>query len=113
MWGIHNRCCCWAQFRDRKNGKTFYVFNSHFHVNAPDQKWPNGLPFTNQQAEEIRLKSARLLLDVINGKVKIEGNDVNVAYGEPVFITGESSAVMTLSAAMISSQARSPVTLYR
>ena len=89
MWGIHNRCCCWAQFRDRKNGKTFYVFNSHFHVNAPDQKWPNGLPFTNQQAEEIRLKSARLLLDVINGKVKIEGNDVNVAYGEPVFITGD------------------------
>lgn len=93
-WGIHIRCCCWAKFREIESGKVFWVFNSHFHVNSPEEKWDHGpkqgKAFTNEDAMEIRKKSSQLVLDVINGKKTIPNNDIGtIPYGEPVFLTGD------------------------
>ena len=79
-WGIHTRGCTWGHFQDRLTGKDFYVFNSHFHVNSPTSKWPDGTPFTNADADSVRIKSALLLLERVG---------VTVPDGRPVFITGD------------------------
>ncbi|MBR4756659.1 MAG: endonuclease/exonuclease/phosphatase family protein [Bacteroidales bacterium] len=80
-WGIHNRFCTWGHFMDKHSGKDFYMFNSHFHVDGGgEHKWPDGRPFTHEDGDSVRCKSASLLI----GKV----NEI-VPEGKPVFITGD------------------------
>ncbi len=61
-----NRICSWGKFRDRKSGKEFYFFNSHF----------------DHQGIVARRESAKLLL----AKVK------EIAGGTPAFATGDYNA---------------------
>ena len=62
-WDGHlNRICTWARFADRKHGRTFRVYNTHFPLRASG-----------------RVKSARLLLDRISeaSEPKILAGDFN------------------------------------
>jgi Metal-dependent hydrolase len=61
-----NRICSWAKFRDKKSGKEFFVFNSHY----------------DHQGQLARKNSSLLLVERIE---KIAGN-------EPVFATGDFNA---------------------
>ncbi|MDD4378506.1 MAG: endonuclease/exonuclease/phosphatase family protein [Dysgonamonadaceae bacterium] len=62
-----NRICSWAKFRDKKSGKEFYVFNSHF----------------DHEGRVARRNSSLLLLKRIQ---EIAGN-------MPVFCTGDFNAI--------------------
>lgn len=57
------RMCTWGKFKEKRTGKVFYVFNSHFHLESPVS----------------RLESARIVL------AKVE----EVAANYPVFCTGD------------------------
>lgn len=61
-----NRICSWAKFKDKKAGKVFFVFNSHY----------------DHQGREARKNSSILLLKKIG---EIAGNDI-------VFCTGDFNA---------------------
>lgn len=61
-----NRICSWAKFKDKKTGKEFFVFNSHF----------------DHQGREARKNSSLLLLKKIE---EIAGKDI-------VFCTGDFNA---------------------
>ncbi|MDD2247540.1 MAG: endonuclease/exonuclease/phosphatase family protein [Proteiniphilum sp.] len=61
-----NRICSWAKFRDRKSGKEFLVFNSHF----------------DHQGREARKNSSLLLIDRIR----------KIADSTPAFVTGDFNA---------------------
>ncbi len=63
------RICSWAQFKDKKSGKSFFFFNSHF----------------DHQAPTARRESAKLLLQ------KIE----SIAGKSPFFCTGDFNATPT------------------
>ena len=62
-----NRICSWAQFRDRKSGKEFFVFNSHY----------------DHQGKMARRNSSLLLLAKID----------SIAGKSTVFATGDFNAV--------------------
>lgn len=64
---VCNRICTWGKFRDKQNGKVFFVFNSHF----------------DHQGVVARRESAKLLI----AKIK------TMAAGYPVFATGDYNAV--------------------
>lgn len=64
---VCNRICTWGKFRDKKNGKVFFVFNSHF----------------DHQGVVARRESAKLLMKKIKA----------IATGFPVFATGDYNAV--------------------
>ena len=84
-WGIHVKACTCGYFIDRASGHDFYLFNSHFHVTPKDwQKGADGHVLTAEEAVEIRVKSARLLVDRINAIVP---------EGKPVFVTGDLNSV--------------------
>lgn len=59
------RKCTWGEFKDKKTGKTFFVFNSHLHADA-----------TFSQS---RLESAKLLLK----------KSKEIAKNQPVIFTGD------------------------
>jgi len=81
FWGLHNRFCTWGHFKDKRSGKDFYMFNSHFHVDGGGKnKWPDGRTFTHEDGDSIRAKSSTLLLEKVNEIVPD---------GKPVFITGD------------------------
>lgn len=61
-----HRICSWAQLKDKENGKTFFVFNSHY----------------DHEGEEARKNSSKLLLNKIE---KIAGSNT-------VFCTGDFNA---------------------
>ncbi len=66
-WGAHyRRICTWGHFKDKRNGKTFYVFNSH----------------TDHEVEEARRQSSYMLLERVR----------KIANGKPVFCTGDFNA---------------------
>lgn len=58
-----NRICTWVQLQDRKTGKKFYFFNTHF----------------DHQGKIARVESSKLILQRIN----------NIAGSEPVLLTGD------------------------
>lgn len=63
------RTCVWAKFRQRSNGREFYVFNSHWLV-------------ARNETDVESLKSAKLLLKKIN----------EIAKNKTFFITGDFNA---------------------
>lgn len=71
------RICSWGQFKDKRTGFTFFLFNTHF----------------DHRGEEARKESARLILEKIR----------EIAAGAPVILTGdlnldqESEAYQTFS----------------
>lgn len=64
---VCNRICTWGKFRDKRSGKVFFVFNSHF----------------DHKGVEARRNSSLLLLENIK----------KIAGGLPVFATGDFNAV--------------------
>ncbi|MBF6628597.1 MAG: endonuclease/exonuclease/phosphatase family protein [Proteiniphilum sp.] len=58
-----NRICSWAKFREKRSGKTFFVFNAHY----------------DHQGKEARRNSSLLLLDKIK---KIAGSSRVIATGD-------------------------------
>lgn len=58
-----NRICSWVKLKDKKNGKSFYVFNSHF----------------DHQGKIARIESAKLMVKKI----------AEIAHGAPVIAMGD------------------------
>lgn len=67
---VCNRICTWGKFKDKKSGRVFYFFNSHF----------------DHKGAVARRESAKMLLEHIK---KVAGNNM------PVIATGDFNAVPT------------------
>lgn len=72
------RICTYARFKNKKTGKTFWVFNTHF----------------DHRGEEARKNSAKLILEMINKKTNL-GTDKVVFMGD-LNLVPEHEAIATI-----------------
>lgn len=72
------RICTYARFKNKKSGKTFWVFNTHF----------------DHRGEEARKNSAKLILEMINKKTNL-GTDKVVFMGD-LNLVPEHEAIATI-----------------
>ncbi|MEQ9285903.1 MAG: endonuclease/exonuclease/phosphatase family protein [Cyclobacteriaceae bacterium] len=83
------RICTYARFKNKKTGKTFWVFNTHF----------------DHRGEEARKNSAKLILEMINKKTNL-GTDKVVFMGD-LNLVPEHEAIATIKSQLDDSKTTS------